>query len=225
MTLSNAVAAPVAAVEDPRGAAEHELLVNLGELVVPEGVNVEDIGAQKLSSDTARHVFNTLADPATNHGGIVAVGLGVGLLEEREPCLVLILVPAEEEGIGASLVGLAVVLLDVLAVNLREELALQAVTVPVGGLQVELVIDDGVDPFAVCVWRLVRGTITHVMESTSDRHWHWAMSLRWERTPAYRELLPRDSAYLALALTSIKYEAIDTDACDSPPPKLALFLP
>lgn len=77
------------------------------------------------------------------------MGLGVGLLEQRQPCLVLVLVLAEEEGLGARLVRLAVVLLDVLAVDLREELALEGGAVPVGGLEVELVVDDGVDPLAV----------------------------------------------------------------------------
>lgn len=77
------------------------------------------------------------------------MGLGVGLLEQRQPCLVLVLVLAEEEGLGARLVRLAVVLLDVLAVDLREELALEAGAVPVRGLEVELVVDDGVDPLAV----------------------------------------------------------------------------
>ena len=62
------------------------------------------------------------------------MGLGVGLLEEGQPCFVLVLVLAEEEGLGARLVRFAVVLLYILAVNLREELALEGGAVPVGGL-------------------------------------------------------------------------------------------
>jgi hypothetical protein len=70
---------------------------------------------------TAREIFETLTDPAARQGRIVTVRLGISPLNQRNPSLVLVLALGEEERLGASLVCLAINVLDVLAIDLLEE--------------------------------------------------------------------------------------------------------
>lgn len=55
----------------------------------------------------------------------------------------------EEKCLRTGLVGLSILLLDILAISLLKEMALDRRRIPVWALEVQLVVDDGYYPFAV----------------------------------------------------------------------------
>lgn len=130
VTLGDALAVTIPTVQETSAASEQEFLVHLAEFIFPEPVKIKNVGRQQFGGDTAREVFQPLTDPSTGQGGVVTVRLCVGLFDERHPSFVLVLALREEEGLGARLVRLAIDALDILAVDLLEEIALQAGGVP-----------------------------------------------------------------------------------------------
>lgn len=76
---------------DTGRAAKQEVLIDLHELLVPEVLLVEYVSRIDLRRHTAREILDSLAPIAAFDGGVVTVGFGVGLLEEREPRLVRVL--------------------------------------------------------------------------------------------------------------------------------------
>lgn len=127
MTFANAVSFAVPTIDKTGRTAEHELLIDLAQLVFPEAVQIENVTGQEFCGDAAAEVLNALANPAPDKGSEVAVDFGIRLFYEGHPCFVLGLVPAEKQGLGPGLVGFPVPRLSVLviAVDLVQQVALQ----------------------------------------------------------------------------------------------------
>src|SRR6478752_9258489 len=79
------------------------------------------------------------------------MSLGVGLLEERNPSLILISALREEKSLGASLIRLAVNILVILTIDLLQKISLHRGGIPQRRLEIEFIVDDGVDPFAISI--------------------------------------------------------------------------
>lgn len=60
MPLRNPTSIAVAAIHEACCAAEEEFLVHLQDFVVPEFVNVQDIGGQEFCCDSSGKIFNPL---------------------------------------------------------------------------------------------------------------------------------------------------------------------
>jgi hypothetical protein len=118
VALDDALAVAVAAAPDARRAAEEELLVDAHQLVLPEGLAVENVRGVDLGGDATRQVLDPFAGETALDGGVVAVGLGVALFEEGEPGLVGVLALGEVQGAAVGLVGVAVGLLGVDSVSI-----------------------------------------------------------------------------------------------------------
>jgi len=131
------------------GTAEQEVGADFQQLVAPEGISVQDVGRVDLGRDTAGEVFNGLAGKSAVDRRVVAVGFGVRLLQQRQPRLVLITALRKVQRTRARLVSLAVLFFRVLAVDFIPDAALFLTFFVVGGSKVELVVDDGLLPFAV----------------------------------------------------------------------------
>lgn len=79
------------ATPDTSGASKQEVLVDFHELLCPEVLLIEYVGRVDLRGHAAGEIFDSLAPIAAFYGRVVAVGFGIGLLEEREPRLVWVL--------------------------------------------------------------------------------------------------------------------------------------
>lgn len=76
---------------DTGRAAKQEVLIDLHELLGPKLLLVEYISRVYLRGHAAGEIFDPLAAISAFNSGVVAVGFGVGLLEEWEPRLVRVL--------------------------------------------------------------------------------------------------------------------------------------
>lgn len=76
------------ATPDTSGTAKQEILIDFHEFFGPEVLLVEYVSCVYLRCDAAGEILDPLAAIAAFDSGVVAVGFGIGLLEERKPCLV-----------------------------------------------------------------------------------------------------------------------------------------
>lgn len=91
MELNNSLALAPASPPDAGRAPEKEVLVDLHELFVPEVLFVEDVGRVDLRGNTAREVLDAFAAISAFDGGVIAMRLGVGFFQKREPGFVGVL--------------------------------------------------------------------------------------------------------------------------------------
>ncbi|KAI6772880.1 hypothetical protein HG530_003838 [Fusarium avenaceum] len=105
------------------GGAKEKLIVDSRHLLVPELIDIEDIR--------------------------VTVRFGIGLLEKGDPSFVLISILSKEKSLGAGLVSLAIDILIIFAIDLLQKISLHARGVPAWRLEIEFIVDDGVNPLAI----------------------------------------------------------------------------
>ena len=77
--------------------------------------------------------------------------LRIRLFEQWHPGLILIFILPKEESLRSGLIRFDILLLGVIPVNLLEEAAVLTGRIPACGCQEQLVVDDGVDPLAICL--------------------------------------------------------------------------
>lgn len=90
MKLHNPFTVTNATSPDSGRTPKQKVLIDLHQLLGPEVFLVQNIRRINLRRHAAREVFDPLAAVATFDRRIVAMGFGVGFLEQREPCLVRI---------------------------------------------------------------------------------------------------------------------------------------
>jgi hypothetical protein len=102
-----------------------------------------------LSYFAYSNYFCYVADEAAFNGRIVAVGFGIGLFEQRKPCLVVVDTLSKLESSGPALPDLPV-LLGVLTINIVPDLPLVNGFIVVGCTEVQLVVENALLQFPVC---------------------------------------------------------------------------
>jgi hypothetical protein len=131
------------------GARKHKILADAAELVLPERLGVEDVGCVDLRRDSAGKVFDGFSCLAARNRGIVAMGLGVGFLEETDPSFILIAALGEVQGFGATLEEFLVL---ILLVGSADSILSQddiSTFIVCRSSEVQLVVDNAVVPFSV----------------------------------------------------------------------------
>ena len=125
MGFLNPITIPIAWLHKSRGTAEEKLLVDFGDLIVPESLHVQDVRSKNLGGDTSGKIFECLTTKTTVKGHVVAMTLCVGFFQQREPCFLLILVFGEEKSLGARLVCISIHGFVVVAFDPGKEMSMQ----------------------------------------------------------------------------------------------------
>ena len=167
MPLQNAVSASVLASH--LAASKQKLLIDFHQLLLPKLFLVQNIRREQFGRDSARQILNAFAHETGLERSIIAMSLGIRLLEKRQPRLIFIRALREEQRPGPNLHTGSPLLFGIASIaQIQPPLSLLAPNIVKIALdQIELIVNDAADPLAVSMKH--KAIHTHILVS---RHAH-----------------------------------------------------